>query len=551
MATAAWGQRVLEERVGQLQPAPAKVSTVEVLDAMHELTPRGAARAATLAAAAYRTGANDVARGTAVALLAAALVLEPTVEGYQERITDAHGLAAYAGTIDASDAIGQSARALVSGAAGSLSQAKRLIEVVSTTPGLATEPSLLLALARRLTGDTGDLMLADLSAAVRARPTSGRARAALAEAWLDLGLFPEAAQTAQLPAEAAAAQPWLLAVRGRALVLDGKLEEGLALLQAAEPKLDEGNRGDALYWLGRSLAQRETAGAEVAAIAASLAARPGFAKEGAVLQALLAQQAGEFAKVRELLEPLVRGRPLLPVDGDATWLLVDACAGLGDLRCVDQVGARGRAIDGDIARYHLARATAALVGKGTQADAGSEDAAALVPLREAHRASPFDAKLAAKVGDVVVEGGPSAAARVRAARKALLREAADSVDNALAPLAKITTCRVCRALDAAAASGLDAANKAYAAIAGAGPPLALDDLLAAINDLGAAPSKEAELGLALLDKDQRAEVQKAVAYARADHKNPDARRRKDAGEADEPTPSPSVAPPPRAPAGAP
>lgn len=554
MATAAWGQRVLEQRVGALPPlsaanaSPTKVTTTEVLDALHEVTPASTVRAAELAAAAYRTGTTDAERGNAIALLAAALVLDPTVEGYKERITDAHGLGAYAGTIDASDAIGQSARALVAGAAGSLAQAKRLLEVVATTPGLGSEPRLFLALARRLTGDFGDSMLADL-------------RAALAEAWLDLGLYPEAAATAQMPG--GAAQPWLDAVRGRALVLAGNVDDGTALLKAAEPKLDEGNRGDALYWLGRSLTQSPTvAVAEIEAIAATLAARPGFDKESAVLQALLAQKAGDYQKARALLEPIVRGRPVLPVDGDATWLLVDACAGMGDLRCVDEVGARGRAIDGDVGRYQLARAAAVLIGKAVAptADAGPGDAAdadrgaagALVPLREAHRASPFDEKLAAKVGDAVVAGGPAAASRVRAARKALLRNASKIVDEALAPLAKTSSCRLCRALDAAAASGVDAAKKAHGAIAGDGPPLALADLVVAINDLGAAPVKEAEQALALLDKDERAEVQQAIARARADHKDPDGRRRRDADEVKATTPSPpSAAHAPHAPPSAP
>lgn len=534
MATAPWGQRVLEERVNALAtPAATAATNKDVVDALHEMTPASAKRAAELAASAYRSGKTNAERGTSVALLGAALVLDPTVDGYKERVTDAHGLAAYAGTLDASDAIGQGARAVVMGAAGQVAQAKRLVEVVDTTPALSPDARLFLALARKLTGDVGDALIADLQSVIAARPTSGRARAALAELWLDLGLAREAADTATLQSRAdAQVQPWLDAIRGRALVVDGNLDEGLTLLKAAEPKLDEGNRGDALYWLGRSLTSKEgTPVSEIEAIAATLSARPGFQKEGAVLQALVSLRSADFAKARSLVEPLVKGRPMLPVDGDAAWLLADACAGLGDLRCVDDAGRRARAIDGDEARYQQARAAAVLIGK---ADSGDGDTAALGPMREAHRASPFDAKLGAKVKEPVVDGGAFAASRVRAARKALARRAYKVVDVALAPVLAAkggsggAACRVCRALDAQAAAGVDAAQKGAKALQGAGPELAVADLIAVIDALGEAPIKEAMGALdALEKKDTRGDVLAAIQKARGDHKDPDARRRRE------------------------
>lgn len=552
MATAAWGQRVLEQRVTALEPSLTSTTTTisDVLDALHEMTPASTSRAASLAANAFRSAKTNSERGTATALLGAALVLDPTVDGYKERVTDAHGLAGYAGTLDAGDAVGQGARAVVMAAAGSIAQAKRLADVVSTTPNLSADARLFLALARRLTGDAGDATIEDLQKVIAARPTTGRARAALAELLLDIGLYREAAQAASISGAAPAVpQPWLDAIRGRALVLDGKLDEGLALLKAAEPKLDEGNRGDALYWLGRSLTSKEgTPVAEIEAIASTLSARPGFQKEGDVLQALLAQRAGDYKKARALVEPHVRGRPMLPIDADASWLLVDACAGLGDLRCVDEVGARARAIDGDEARYQQARAAAVLVGK---ADRGDGDTGALGPLREAHRASPFDAKLAEKVNEPYVDvgtaggaGGASpafAASRVRAARKALVRNAPKLVDTALAPILQAkganggSACRVCRALDAEAAAGVDAALKATKAVGGAGPELALADLLAVIDALGEAPIKDAGDALAALEKkDTRGDVLAAIQKARGDHKDPDARKRRDAGDAHAP-----------------
>jgi hypothetical protein len=224
-------------------------------------------------------------------------------------------------------------------------------------------------------------------------------------------------------------------------------------------------------------------------------------------------------------------------------MLTDACAGLGDVECVLKAGARAVSIDGDHGRFHTARAAAALVGK---AEVDVDEA-----LREAHRASPFDEKLAAKVGEAVVPGGPAAAARVRAARRALLRHAPKLVDEALAPVAKAPSCRVCRALDAEAAAGVDQAQKAAQALGGEGPPLALADLLVVIDALGAAPDAQARKALDAI-RDEREPVVRAVARARADHKDPDDRRRRDAGEGGhDHAPSPAVAPPARAPGASP
>jgi tetratricopeptide (TPR) repeat protein len=539
MATAAWGQRVLEERtLGASGPAVPSSAAV-VLDALHELTPGSEQRAADLAVWWFESATSDVERGNAVALMAAALVLDPTVEGYKERLTDAYGLISYAGTLDASDSLGQSARAMVDAAAGAVEQGKRLIEVVATTPKLGTEPRLFLGLARRLAGDRGDAMIEDIEAALVARPMSARARALLAETWLDLGLYPEAIDVTTMK-DAAAVHPWLDAIRGRALVLDGKVDEGVAALKAAEAKLDEGHRGDALYWLGRSLTSTDAPVAEIESIQANLAARAGYSKEAAVLQALLAQKAGDYAKAKSVLEPIVKGQPTLPVDNDAAWLLADACAGLGDVPCVDKAGSRGLAMDGDGARLQHARAAAAIVGKSKDIDVDAM-------LKDAFRASPFDEKLAEKVGETVVPGGPAAAARVRAARRALLHKAPKVVDKALAPLAKTSTCRVCRALDAEAAAGVDAATKGAKALEGEGPELAVADLVGVIHALGAAPVDVAKKALDKLAADAREPVKRAVARARADHADPDTRRRRDAGESvpvTEPVPSPGRPPGP-------
>lgn len=520
MATAAWGQRVLDEQLalaGAADPA-SKVNRAQVLDALHELDNGSERRALALATGWFRAASSPTDRGSAAALAAVALVLDPTVDGYKERLTDAAGLAAYAGTLDASDPMGQAARAMVGAAAGSVEQARQLVELVESVPKLDAEPRVFLALARKLMGERGNDVIDHLKQTLTARPGSARARAALVEVWLELGVTDEALKWAN--ATAAGASPWLEALRGRALALAGQHDEAGAVLRAVEGSLPEGRRGDALYWLGLSLAARDAPAPDVDALAALLEARPGFAKEAVMLRALSAHRTGDHARTRTLLDPLMRGPPGLPTDTDAAWLMAETCAALGDLKCVDGAGARARGTDGDEARFHLIRAL--VVGAGrAEVDAQAE-------LREAHRASPYDVALAKKVGEPVLTGGVAAAARLRSARRAFVRKGGAVVDALVAPLAQDPSCRVCRALRAAAASGQAAAERALVALEGRGPPLSEGDLVLVVDALGADPTPAARAALQRLAADARPAVQRAVTRARADHADPDARRRREA-----------------------
>ncbi|HEY4222178.1 MAG TPA: hypothetical protein VGO62_12565, partial [Myxococcota bacterium] len=353
MATPAWGQHILDERLAKVPSEGPAASQKTVLDELHDLSPGSEQHAAELAAQWYKNATKNSDKGEAVALLGVALVLDPTVEGYKDRLTDAVGLAHYAGGLDSSSSLSQAARVVIGASAGMVPNAKALLDVVETTPGLGTEPRYFMALGQKLTGGKLDSVLDDAEKALAARPTSMRVHSLLAELYLDTGLYPETIKACGSEDDA---HPWLAAVRGRALVLDGKVDDGIALLKKVQDKVDEGRRGDVLYWLARSLTQKEGADAEVQTIASTLEARPGYAKEAAVLNALLAQKAGDYKKARGLVEKIVRGPPNLPVDIDATWLLVDACGGDGDVLCVDRAGARAVSADGDYARLNLARA---------------------------------------------------------------------------------------------------------------------------------------------------------------------------------------------------
>lgn len=518
LATAAFGQRVVEERLSALGP-DARGTVADAMAALHDVAPGGEARVVTLALAALRDARTDAERGTALALAAVGLVLDPVVDGYKERLTDAHGLAAYAGTLDQSDATGQAARALVGAAAGAVEQARQRIHAIEDNPApgaLSADARLLLALTRRVLGERGDALVGGLREVLKTQPQSLRARALLAEQLLELGLYPETLAVTGTPP----ASPWLGAIAARARVLVGEVDAGIAALREVEGKVDEGHRGEVLYWLARSLTQRPDSGAEVQGIASALAPRPGYAKESRVLEALQAQQAGDYAKARSILEPLASGPPRQSIDVDALALLMDACAGLGDRPCVDKVGAMLLRVDGDEGRVQVARAASVLVGKAD----GSVPEGVVDTFREAHRLTPFDDKLAAKVGDPVVDGGATAAARVRAARRALARgDGAALATEALAPV-KDPACRVCRALLASATPDpQEAVRRALRALEGAGPPLAEADLVRVIDTLGGFALPEAKKALADLDKDPRAGVKQAVALARAELQNPAAR----------------------------
>lgn len=523
LATAAFGQRVLEERLTQLS-SETKGTVPDALARLHEGAAGSEALMVTLALAAARDARTEAERGTALALAAAGLVLDPVVDGYKERLTDAHGLAAYAATLDQSNATGQAARALVKAAAGGVEQARQLVKAIEDNPApgaVSADTRLLLALTRRIVGERGDRLVAGLREVAKDKPQSLRARALLAEQLLELGLTPEALEVAGNPP----ASPWLLAIAGRARVLSGEVDAGIAALREAEGKVDEGHRGDVLYWMARSLTQQPGTAAEVQGVASALSPRPGFSKESRVLESLLAQQAGDFARARTVLEPMVQGPPRQAVDLDALWLLMDACAGLGDRPCVDKAGALALHFDGDEGRLQVARAASVLVGKAD----GSLPQGVLDTFREAHRLTPFDDKLAAKVGDPVVSGGSAAAARVRAARRALARGDAEQLVVEALGAVKDPACRVCRALlVAGTADPQEAVRRGLKALDGAGPPLAESDLLRVIDALGGYALPEGKKALATLDGDSRPRVKQALAQARADLQDPAARAARNA-----------------------
>ena len=105
LASSAWGERVAQS-LGKgvtSSPTPSLVLIAEAETMLWSLQPGSEQQATTKLLQAWRGAPDDQTRGLALALTAASLVFDPAVEGYLERLTDAYGLALYAGTVDSSN----------------------------------------------------------------------------------------------------------------------------------------------------------------------------------------------------------------------------------------------------------------------------------------------------------------------------------------------------------------------------------------------------------------------------------------------------------------
>ena len=521
MASDAWGKKVIAYRETLPGRGYEKASYREAVDRamerIHAIEPGSEAAAASLATVAWTKAASDDERSLALSLLAAALVLDPAIENYRARLTDAHGLVMYAGTLPAETVLGQAARAFVAVAVGRVYEGEKLTDVLSGGPPLDADAGLFIGLSRRFQADRSDVAFQRLRSVVQGKAESARARSALAEGLLEMGLADSLLEV--VPPESLGDAAYLMALRGRALVLTGQAKDGVMMLRTAAEKVSAAERGKVLYWLGRSLAQQGRL-QESQEILQSLTGRPGYASEHAMLAALVAQVAGDYPKARERAESVCSSRGVsLGLALSCNWAVVDACAGMGDEKCVSLWGKRAVGTDGDVTRLQHARAALGIVGKAAGVDVDQA-------LKRAHQLSPFDPDLAKRVGDKAVRGGNKMALLISGARRALFFEAKSEVELALAKVVKTNrSCRVCRALFARASADVDeSARRALGAFQGEGPQLDEEDLLPLIHALGGSPIDAGKKVLQDLTSDQRPRVQKAAYQAIADLANPAARK---------------------------
>jgi len=451
MATPAWGEKALEQLAdkapedltekGHQGALDAALAQLHAIDADSEVLMRNAA------VAAWRTAMDDASKGVSSALAAAAMVLEPTLDGYQERLTDAHGIAAYAGTLPSTTVVGQAARGVVAVATGRIETGRKLLDRIADNAEqdkIDAETHLLLAQGYFLLGERSDVFFEQLAHAQKKRPDSPRARLLRVRALGEMGVLDDIKTLQALDKRT----PREDALLGRLLTLHGDVDAGKKLLRAAQDKVPEAERGELLFWLGMALKDDPIEGKQATAIVDKLNVMQGYRGEALLLNAHLAMQKGDYANAQKSADMLTKRPGVTKAIGtEAAWLLVDACAALGDVKCVKEKGRTAVFLDGNRARLAHAWAALSLVGKVKKLPSGGR----LNPKPhqlQAHMLSPFDPDLARLVGKPVVDGGAKAAARLRAARALLAAGARAEAKRVLSTpqLAFNQACGACRAL---------------------------------------------------------------------------------------------------------
>jgi len=486
MATADWGEHVAA-RLQASVPADVLARADDALTLINEsqrtllsLEPGAEQRAVFLAAQGAKIAKDDVVRGLGFAVAAAALVLDPTVEGYGERLVDASGLAIYAGTLDASDATGQSARALVGAAGGNVLQAKTLIRLVSETPALADEKRVLLAVARDAVRDHSDAFFSDARLALQARPEAMRLRLIVADLLLEFG-FVDAARDTVGTAESGALQ--LLSARIE--LAAGHPERSRAILVpliARWAGVDEPRRAEALFWLGIAGSEGVVDLGAVDEAIVALDNRPGWKKEAALLRARRLRSEGKDGFVdaaRALLLPMVKGTPTstITIERMLAWELIALCrAAAPDAVCEQKATARLRQVDVVV---ESAAGDANVAG-------GDVDRARLA--RES-----------------------ASAAQLLAVRRALASNARSVARPTLDELVKEPTLRAARAVRVSFAKDPGEAGRfAVAAVQGEGPLLGEDEMVVVVAALGGWKGKDVEAALVTVQADTRPRVVRAM-----------------------------------------
>jgi hypothetical protein len=521
MASASWGEHVALELGVKVAPVtiPADTLLKDAITALHALDVSSEARARDLALQAWKSGSTDEQRGLALAIVAASMVYDPLVDGYTERLTDAYGLALYAGTVESGNIDGHSLRAIVLAAAGANRQARELIDVVKKTPKLPDSARPLLALAWAAVNERSDVFFTAAKDGLAARADSDRLRVALADRLLDLGFNDDAlaAVTVEHPVPALR----LAAARARVLKGDATAVTALQELSTSLTGVDESRRAEALYWLAEAQLLNDEDGA-AAETAAQVEARPGWQREGQLVRAELALRASNVIDAKGMLMPLAQGTPTstVPTERRIARLLLDGAAAARDAGAVDRAIRRLSGLDVDPEAIDAARKLVESGGK----------------------AAP-DGKA---IWRTVV--APTAAqAQLLRARRALNMDATALARRELDVLLKDPLQRAARAVDATFPRDDLAAQAAagVAALEGKGPALVEADLVGVVDALGAAPTPGGAARLAAFAKDSRERVAKTAERSIVELENPAQRRKRVAGEHDD-HPTPGMPLPPKA-----
>jgi hypothetical protein len=511
MASPSWGEHIATQ-LGRDVVAPAGVAASELVQRaitrLWTLEPGCERDAVTSLLQAWKAAPDDQTRGLALALTAVAMVWDPAVEGYVERLTDAYGLSLYAGTVDTSTPIGQAARSIVLAAGGSVRQARDLVDLLTTMPRVPEELIPWRALARAAANDRRQAFFDDAERGLKATPTAWRLRATLADRLLDVGLT-DRARAAILPPQSTGgldgAPAAVRLVWARALVQGGASHDALPVLTDLSASLigvDAPRQSEALFWLAEAqlaltdpLAARRTA--------SSLESRPGWRREAAWIAASLALVDDQLNESAALVMPLVSGTPTstVQVERRVGRLALELAAEQRDASAFERAERFFRVVDVDPEGLAAARAR----------------------LNRAPNAAP-------RSGRAIWESVALMDATTRellAVRRAIAGQAPSLVGPTLERLAKHPTLRAARALRTSLLDEPSAkAIAAVAALDGKGPALIESDLLLVTDALGGAPTTRGERLLAELATDPRPAVARAAQRAQHDLRDPAARLRR-------------------------
>ncbi|MFZ9885862.1 MAG: tetratricopeptide repeat protein [Myxococcota bacterium] len=543
MATAAWGSEVMEQLAKGATPgAGVKASIEAALRALHSLEPEAPTDLVTSSSSLFAAAESDQDRALGAALAAVGLVLDPRLEGYKERLTDAHGLGAYAATFEAGSAVDQAARAFVAVSAGRVFEGQKLIDIMSTSSRIDPDSALLLALARTTAGQRSDELFVQLERVLADKPESSRARWLYGSALIDVGFPHEALRVIDADVGGVAAASAFDGLRVRAHAKTGDFTRAQALVSSSSVPFVQ--RGEGLFALAIAANEVDDLGQATKATQ-SLAAVPGFEREHGIAKTLLSLKGDDASSAANALLKSCQARGLpFSLALECLWWTTEACVITGDDACATGTGKKAVGADGDVARLARARAKAA-ARPNAAGDAGTDSTMPdddLELWREAHLLSPFDVSLGSRLGLPSVEGGAQMAQLVRGARRAIALGAPRLASRVLDEGSRnAAPCRVCRAVLAFAASDSEeAARRAAAAVLGSGVALGQTDLIALLDVLGGSGSEEARKAVAALSNDARPLVREAWALAKRDQDNPEGRTKRKAEEAKAPPRAGSV-----------
>lgn len=440
MAGPEWGRAVLDQQAAAVADQPALTDVPkalrEVSALLYAADESSAEKAIALAARAWRVAKTAGQQSEAAALLGAAMALNPSTKDVRARLTDAHGLGAWAAG-NGEQQVVQPARMVIAAASGRVHDARQLAESISLTPqGVKGDALHLSVRAAMLMGERDDALLRKARVVLSEHPEAVAVRRGLVRI-LNEFHAPSGVLKAAGDSKDPVVQAW---ARWADVVLGDT--KALGAFDALTKDVSEVERGEirfahvqAALDAGQPLSDKALA---------ELRGAKGWRGEAAVIDAELALKAGNHEVAAKAVAPVRRFASTPGLGARIAWLEAALCAHKQDVECTQRAGARATNVDGDEAR--IARLVASAIPANAKGDQAEQRKAALF---SAAQLSPFG-KLPAGVKSCGTN--LKAKAALRAARAALQvgakreagRLATDGLQSATScgPLALIATASI-------------------------------------------------------------------------------------------------------------